>query len=247
MDDEDINKKFWFNKPDESELEQFLQALVGTKIAIWEKSEGTIKAEEFKILEYQPSPRQFKLEYHAGFLDKIKGSDYKDSTNDLMFKGIVAKLNIFGLGKLKYDLKSNTYTYYLKEEIFKSQQRANYRLMSSKLIRIQFKIDKTVFHGLDVSASGISLAVPAHLKAQFNLGDVFRDCKLGLNSNTYDIAECKIVSVSEITENNPDPKFKVALHFEHLNKNIEHKLSLDISMEARGEQIARNMRLKKNS
>jgi hypothetical protein len=244
MDDEDINKKFWFNKPAESELESFLQTMVGTQISIWEKSEGTIKAEEFKILEYKSNPRQFRLEYHAGFLDKIKGSEYKDRDHDLLFKGAVAKLNIFGVGKLLYDLKSNTYTYILKDEIFKSQQRSNYRLQSSKLIRIQFKIDKTVFQGLDVSASGISLAIPANLKQNFKPGDIFRDCKLGLNQNTYEIAECKVVKATDITENIPDPKFIVALHFEHLNKNIEHKLSLDISMEARGEQIARNMKTK---
>ena len=110
---------------------------------------------------------------------------------------------------------------------------------------MQFKIDTTIFDVIDVSASGISLMSSAKFSPVFLKDKILKDCKLGINKNTYDIAQAKVVSSSKASSDSMEEKIKVGLHFDHLTKNVEQRLSLDISMEARGEQIARSLKTKK--
>ncbi|EQC46021.1 PilZ domain-containing protein [Bacteriovorax sp. Seq25_V] len=237
----DANKKYYFTQIDQEEVKSFLSKAVKDKqvAAIWQKGQDKDAVEEFEILGFDEVSMRLDLGFKASLLAKITGSKNKDS--EILLKITFGSLYIFTTSILKFDKEKDYYTAIIDRDIFKSQQRSNYRLMANRFIKIQFKIDNEVFDALDISAGGTSFIVPTEMKERFPKEQIFQGCVLRLAGVNYTIPEAKIAGTwdSEFKDGSGNivAGLKIGISFVDLPKKIEEDLFLSINTEARGEEL----------
>lgn len=237
----DANKKFYFSVVQDDESQSFINKAVSEELVaeIWQKGQDKDQVEEFDILSYDPILKKIKLKLRTGLLGKLTGSRNKDS--QVLIKISFGSIYIFTSTTLEYDRDDDTYFVLINQEIYKSQQRSNYRLSANKFIRIQFKIADIVFEALDVSAGGTSFNILPEHEDKFKKGQVYEDCILRLANINYDIPEVKVVGVWENPHKDEQDNLingkKIGISFVSLPKKTEEALFISINTEARGEEL----------
>ena len=238
----DANKKFYFDvMPDKDVTSFFQRAQEDAKTAeVWRKGQEKEKVEHFKVVSFDKSTRALRLKFQpSGLLGALKTS--ANLKKEVLLKISFDKIYLFTNTTLNYDPETDLYHTMINRDVYKSQQRSNYRLEATKFIRIQFKINETVFEANDVSAGGTSFTVDADEAFKYPKGDIFKDCKIKITKFTYEIPEVKIASVSEFPfrdeYGNELQKAKIGIAFQNLPKNIEEELTITVNAEARGEEI----------
>lgn len=247
---EDANKKFYFDIISQKERASFLNkaAKESYTAQVWKKGDDKEKAELFKVTNFDSTHSELHLELEAkGLLGKFKSSTNIDK--EILIKIAFDNIYLFTNTSLRYDVARDIYKVALPKDIYKSQQRSNYRLDANKFIRIQFKIDSQVFEALDVSAGGTSFNCAPQDQIRFAKGNTFKDCKVKISDYTYDIPEVKVASLQSAPFRdkfgNETEVFKVGIAFSNMPKKTEEDLTITINAEARGEEL-RKMHAAKN-
>lgn len=237
----DDNKKYYFSQILTDEVKSFLTRSVKENLiaSIWQKGQGKDEIEEFIVKSFDPATMLLKLEFTGSMIAKLAGP--KNSNKEILIKITFGPLYIFSNAKLEYNKDADFYYVFFKNDTFKSQQRSNYRLNCNRYIKIQFKIDGSVFDALDISAGGTSFIVPIDMKERFEKNKEFSDCTLRLVNTNYTIPEVKIAGTWEAqykdAQGNILEGIKLGVSFIELPKKTEEDLFLAINTEARGEEI----------
>lgn len=238
----DPNKRHYFQLATHDEFTESVRMQCSLDdaphITIWEKGESEESAELYKGIEYYPNPRILKLKATGKLLTKITGST-KAGKQVLVKIPIEDKINYFAGGRFKFDPNEMVYYLEITQDIYKSQARGSFRLSSSNVIPIQFKIDNQVFDALDISVSGTSFLIDPIDCERFAKGKLFSECVIRFDRKNYHIPLVQIaVQMPMKFESDPTlEKFKIGVAFKDLPKKIEDELYIKISTEARGEEM----------
>jgi len=242
MTNKDPNKKHYFQKVTPEEFSESIQMHCNLEeaqhLTVWEKGENEEEAELYQAVEYFPHPKVIKLLPTGKLLTKITGST-KAGKQVLIKVPIEDKINYFTGGRLKFHPEDLSYSLEIQQDIFKSQQRGNYRLQASSVIQIQFKIDEQVFEGLDISSGGTSFQVGESELERFSKGKLFPDCTLRFDRKNYHIPMAQIAGFWPVNDTSGKPTgfYKIGIAFKGLSRKLEDELYIKISTEARGEEM----------
>lgn len=245
------NQKYYFSVADEDERITFFQKAASESLQaeIWQKGQDKDQVEEFDIASFDPDTKKLSLKFKGGLLSKLTGSKNKDQ--DILLKVSFHSIYIFTSSKLIFNKEADLYEATIDQEIYKSQQRSNYRLNANRFIVIQFKIDNEVFNALDISAGGTSFTIPAEMKDRFNKDEVHEGCVVRLANVNYTIPESRIAGIWDHAfkdeKGNIIEGFKIGVAFIDLPKKTEEDLFLSINTEARGEELRKKSLEKKAS
>lgn len=241
-DKKDPNKKHYFDTTTHDDFTESMRMQCTLKdakpLTIWEKGENEDQAELYIATEYYPNPKIIKLKPTGKLVTKITGS-LKAGKQVLVKIPIEDKINYFTGGHFKFHPEDLTYSLEIQQDIFKSQQRGNFRLNASDVIPIQFKIDDQVFDALDISTGGTSFVIDDVDKDRFAKGKLFLECTLRFDRKNYYIPIAQIAILIPLTgeDQKPNGKFKVGISFKDLARKTEDELYIKISTEARGEEM----------
>jgi c-di-GMP-binding flagellar brake protein YcgR len=242
MSKKDANKKHYFDEVPLKEMQDLMPTLIETKaeVNIWEQGKHE-DVEFYKCTSGDEKDLKLYLENQGGFLSKLTGSSLKDK--DVFIKFTIGKMQYFTTSLLLQDETTKDYILTLDRNSYKSQQRSNYRLMSSSSVTIQFKIDDEVFDGLDISEGGTSIEVPEAESERFAKDKEFSECQLRLNAFKSDMAQCKIAGswISKDSLGQPNGNIKLGIAFINVDKKTEEKLFQEINSEARAEEMRKMM------
>ena len=245
------NQKYYFSTAEEDERKSFFEKAASEEliVEIWQKGQEKDEVEEFDIASFDADNVTLKLKLKTGLLGKLTGSKNKDK--DILLKISFHSIYIFTSSSLKYDKESELYSLVVDKEIYKSQQRSNYRLNANRFVKIQFKIDNEVFSALDISAGGTSFTIPAEMKDRFTKEEIHEGAVVRLANMNYTIPQAKIAGTWEHAfkdeKGNIIEGYKVGVAFVDLPKKIEEDLFLSINTEARGEELRKKTLEKKKS
>ena len=232
---QDPNKKHYFQVASHQEFVESMKMHTTLKnsppLTVWEKGETEDDAEIYEVIEYFADSKIIKLRPMGSLITKITGSS-KAQKQVLVRIPIEDRINYFTGGHLKFHSEDLTYSIEIQQDIYNSQARLNYRLNSSEVILIQFKIDEQTFDSLDVSISGTSFVLGANECERFAKGKVFNDCTLRFDRKNYHIPAAQIMAHIPMS----DGRIKFGVSFKGLHKNTEDELYIKISTEARGEE-----------
>jgi c-di-GMP-binding flagellar brake protein YcgR len=238
----DPKKKHYFQKVDDAEFSESIMMQCNLEeaqhLTVWEKGENEEQAEIYEAVEYFPNPRIIKLKPLGSLVTKITGST-KAGKQVLIKVPIEDKINYFTGGILKFHPEDLTYSLEIQQEIYKSQQRGNFRLQASNVIPIQFKIDEQVFDALDISVGGTSFLIEKSDEARFSKGKLFPDCTLRFDRKNYHIPMAQIAGLWPHKDQNDieTGKLKIGIAFKGVSRKFEDELYIKISTEARGEEM----------
>lgn len=238
----DPNKKHYFQVATDQEFTESIlmhcELENSPPLTIWEKGETEEQAELYLAENYFPNPRILKLKPTGKLVTKITGST-KAGKQVLIKIPIEEKINYFTSGRLKFHPEDLTYSLEIQDVIYKSQARGNYRLNSSEVIPIQFKIDDQVFDALDISVGGTSFPVDAVDLERFAKGKLFQECTLRFDRKNYYIPLAQIAVHIPINDETGKPtgQYKIGISFKDLPRKTEDELYIKISTEARGEEM----------
>ncbi len=242
----DPNKKHYFGTVEEEEIEkvfpQFAQQTM--EIHLWKKGQSEDDIEVFEVFDYQSSPKKLFVRKKGSLLIKLIPTTLLDQS--IFLKIPFEKVNYLSTGILLKDSQTKEYVINLCNEIFRGQQRSNYRLETGPHITVQFKMDDSVFEGLDISASGISVKVPISDRERFKKGRLLEGCILRFNKKNYIIPKAMIAAVWEQKDKDGTvlPELRLGIHFIDVDKEVEETLVQHVNSEARGEEIRKKFFMK---
>ena len=238
----DPNKKHYFQPVPHAEFAESMLmqcSLEGAEpLTIWEMGESEEQAELYIAVDYFPHPKIIKLKPTGKLVTKITGST-KAGKQVLVKVPIEDKIHYFTGGRLKFHSEDLTYSLEIQQDIFKSQARGNYRLNSSDVIPIQFKIDDQVFEALDISTGGTSFIIEEIDKDRFPKGKLFTECTLRFDRKNYYVPMAQIAVQIPMTDpaGKLNGRIKIGIAFKDLPRKTEDELYIKISTEARGEEM----------
>lgn len=243
MAEKDANRKHYFSLVDDEDVVGICEFLAKEKktLLLWLKGDSEKDLEEFEIQSFDPKSRKMTLKSKAGLLKLLTGS--RMVGKEVFIKMSTSRFHVFSTSELTFDEDSKIYTMHIDRDVYKGQQRTNYRLMASSYIKIQFKIDETSYHALDISAGGTSFKVNKELTDLFVKDEIKENCIIALNGRKFTIPKARIAGQWEYEDpNEPEtPMMKVGIAFVDFGKNAEEELFKHINSEARGEEIRKKM------
>lgn len=242
----DANKKHYFSIVEQDEvIEAFSNAAKESLSAyIWSKGQKEDDIEEYELAEFSEN-KKLKMVTTGGFLSKLSKSKLTDK--EIFIKLNYNRFQYFTYGTLKYNTEEKDYFIYITKDVYKSQQRSNYRLAANNFVKIQFKLNETVYDAHDISAGGTSFSIDESDLEKYPEGEIFKDCMLRLNVYKFEIPQAKIAKTWPVkdTEEKPTGIFKVGIAFIDVPKGTEEELFKSINGEARAEEIRKKMKEKK--
>ncbi|WP_372656108.1 PilZ domain-containing protein [Halobacteriovorax sp.] len=242
----DANKKHYFSLVDLDEVFEAFNTASKDKLNsyIWEQGKSESDVEEFQ-LETIDDNRKLILSSTGGFLSKLSKSKLTDK--EVFLKVNYNRFQYFTYGILKYNQEDKNYFIHITKDVYKSQQRSNYRLSANVFVKIQFKINDTVYDAHDISAGGTSFSIDEVDLVKYPEGEIYTNCLLRLNVDKFEIPQAKVAKVWAVkdTEENPTGVYKVGIAFIDVPKGTEEELFKSINGEARAEEIRKKMKEKK--
>ncbi|MEK6623636.1 MAG: PilZ domain-containing protein [Bdellovibrionota bacterium] len=242
----DPNKKHYFTTVLIEEVQQVFAQMAeqNCEIHLWKKGHEEEDIENFEIFSYLPLRKKLLIRKKGSLLIKLIPTTLL--SENIFFKIPFEKFNYLSTGILLKDEETKEYVINLCNEIFKGQQRTNYRLVTGPHITVQFKMDETVFEALDISAGGISTVIPISEKARFTKGRIIDGCILRFNKKNYDIPKALIAAVWEQKDRDGMvlPELRLGVQFLDLAKAVEEALVQHVNSEARGEEIRKKFFMK---
>ncbi len=242
----DANKKHYFSLVDLDEVFEAFNTASSDKLNcyIWEQGKSESEVEEFQ-LETIDDKRKLILNSTGGFLAKLSKS--KLTNKEVFLKVNYNRFQYFTYGILKYNSEDKNYYIHITKDVYKSQQRSNYRLSANVFVKIQFKINDTVYDAHDISAGGTSFSIEEVDLVKYPEDEIFTNCLLRLNVDKFEIPQAKVAKTWPVkdTEDKPTGVYKVGIAFVDVPKETEEELFKSINGEARAEEIRKKMKEKK--
>ncbi len=243
MAEKDANRKHYFSLVDEEDTLGICEFLAREKktLFLWLKGDSEKDVEEFEIQSFDPASKKMTLKSKAGLLKLLTGSRLVGK--DVFIKMSTSRFHVFSTSLLTFDDDSKIYTLHINRDVYKGQQRTNYRLMASPYIKVQFKVDETAYPALDISAGGTSFIVNKDISHLFVKDEIKENNVIALNGRKFNIPKARIAGQWDYEDpNEPEvAKVKVGVAFVDLNKGDEEELFKHINSEARGEEIRKKM------
>lgn len=241
---QDPNKKHYFQVASNEEFAQTMLMHCSQEdsraLIIWEKGEDEDDAEIYEAVDYFANSKIIHLRPTGKLITRMTGST-KAGKQVLVKVPIEDKINYFTGGRLKFHPDDLSYTLEIQQQIYKSQARGSFRLNSSDVIPIAFKIDDQVFDALDISVTGTSFEIGNDKEEveRFLKGKIFQDCTLRFDRKNYHIPIAQIAVQIPLTDEHgkPNNRIKVGVAFKALPRKTEDELYIKISTEARGEEM----------
>lgn len=235
----DHNKKHYFTIIDRDELKSVALDHTEDKglVQLWKQGQSEDTVEDFEAVAFDEKTPAIHLKSTAKLLSFIKMSPLFDQ--EVFLKMTVGKYHYFSYGELGYDKEKKVYILPLEHDIYRGQQRSNYRLMASSYIKIQFKVGETVYQCQDISAGGTSFTIPAEDAGGFKKDDLHEDCALLFCGKRYAIAKARVAGLWDVEDK--EPKKKIGLAFLDLPPQIEEDLYRQVNSEARGEEVRKKL------
>lgn len=239
----DGNDKHYFKKLDKTDRQKILEKL-GSKpieINLWLKSDpGHI--EEFETTGIL-SDNRITMEAIGSLLTKLKKSSLINKT--VLLKFTIGDYRYFSTGNLSSGA-SGAYYLLIGPDVFKHEQRKDFRIEASRTHDIKFKVDDEVFEGIDVSAGGVSFKSKIKHADRFPKDEKFLDCKLKINQFQCEVKAVKVVKTFETsyTDEEDGKKYKyltVCMQFHGISPQEEAALSQYVLNEARGVMLAKKL------
>jgi TATA-box binding protein (TBP) (component of TFIID and TFIIIB) len=244
----DPNKKHYFAEVNPQEYPEIMNKILEDKVEIlaWEQGKSDKDVEKYTAKSYDKDSFTVSLKSTGGLLSKLSTSKLIDK--DIFIKIGSGKFQFFSTTVFKQNSESKNYELVLNRSVFKTLQRENYRLQTGPHIKIQFRIDDDTLHNaLDISAGGTAFIVPEEEATRYEKGTIFKDCKLGLNKDKFNIPTAKVAGSWPVkdTENKPTGELKVGLAFEDITDETEEAMFKSINGEARAEEMRKKLLEKK--
>lgn len=243
----DPNQKHYFETLENQQVPEFLAEIkkFGGELQLWSEGKHQ-KAETFYVEDIDQSGNAPVLKLSkksSGLFGKITGSSLINQS--VLLKMALGKFSYFTQTFLDYDTKDALYEIAIRDKVFKSQQRSNFRLQASEYIKIELKFHQQSFLCHDISASGLSFIDPQN-KLGLTKGSIIENAQVTLNQKAFEIAKILVVASfeGEDRDGNQFEGIKYGLAFNDLSEEVEEKLTIHINSEARGEEVQKQ--LKKN-
>lgn len=235
----DANRKHYFSVVPADELKAV--ALEHCEehglVQLWKQGKSEETVEDFEAIEFNESEPALFLKDTAKLMSFLKMSSLLKQ--EVFLKMTVGKYHYFSYGILGYDKDKKLYKLPLTNDIYRGQQRSNYRLMASSYIKIQFKIDETVYHCEDISAGGTSFIIDLESAKKFEKDDLFENCALLFCGKRYTIPKARVAGLWDVESK--EPKRKIGLAFIDLPSAAEEDLYRQVNSEARGEEVRKKL------
>lgn len=252
MGDKNANKKHYFTTVPKGEVANVMEAYSKDEdkedIVLWLKGKED-DSEDYELSKFDRSEKAFFLRQKGSLLSKLTGSSFIDK--DVLVKFRVDRFQYFTLCHLMFDPEAKEYKIEIKLDLYKSQQRTNFRLMASELVKIQFKMNNVVFNAHDISAGGTSVTLEKGDEEKYSKDQRFEKNELMVNGKKFDINLCIIKGIfpAKDEEGKETGFTKLGIAFESLSKETEEELFKHINSEARAEEvkIKFNLNTKKGS
>lgn len=239
----DANKKHYFSELESKDLVEIIGKSIedNVEIKLWQEGKSETDVETYVAKDIVKENLNITLEPQGGLLSKLFSSKLLGKNVFVKIGG--GKFQFFGTASFSQDSKKE-YKLKFTSNLFKTQQRSNYRLQASHQVRIQFRINENTVHDcLDVSAGGTSFVIPNTLLEYYPKDREFSECRVGVNSFVMDIPGAKIVGQWPYQDrNNEDAEeTKIGIAFTNMGKNDEEELFKAINSEARAEEMRKKL------
>jgi hypothetical protein len=245
-DKKDHNKKHYFTTVPKIEvikvLEEYSKQEEKEDIVLWLKGKEE-NSEDFELSKFSKEEKAFYLRQKGSLLSKLTGSSLIDK--DVLVKFKVDRFHYFTMCHLMFDSKAKEYKIQFGLDIYKSQQRTNFRLMASQLVKIQFKMNNVVFNAHDISAGGTSVTCPEGKEGDYPVEKRFEKNELMVNGKKFDIPLCIIKGTFPDKDalGNETGFLRLGIAFEKLGIDTEEELFKHINSEARAEEVKKKFNL----
>ncbi|MDC1173959.1 PilZ domain-containing protein [Bacteriovoracaceae bacterium] len=245
MATKDANQKHYFTPVDDEEKFSMMERACEDKwkVFLWIQGKSDKDVEEFECISFDTENSRLNLKSSGGLLAKIGTS--KKAGKEVFMKIGEGKSQYFTYSALTYSKEKKEYFVVLNKDMFKTQQRSNYRLMASRFIKLKFKIDDDhILDGLDVSAGGTSFVINDPEENEKYAKDAeFPDCELHFNGKKFAIPKAKIVAQfpEKDKAGNPTGKMCAGIAFMDLSSRTEEDLFIHINGEARAEEMRKKL------
>lgn len=246
------NKKFYFTPIRSNDRIRALKDLTQRKetITLWKKSDEK-NSEQFEIIDLNETTGTFTLQRNDNsLLTRIKTQDLPFAGNDelVLFKSPLKQYQYFSSGRIRYDEGRKVYFLKVDHDMYRAEQRQDFRLEGNEYNTIQFAIEDHIYRAFDASAGGACIGIPLHEKGIFLKDTIFSNCLISINNKRFKISEAKVVKIweSEIpnAEKRMEKGFKVGLRFTGLSEKEKEDFCRHVIAEARKEDQARRDKVK---
>jgi c-di-GMP-binding flagellar brake protein YcgR len=236
---DDDNKKHYFSTLDDEEKQSIISVAINEKIdlLLWEEGLGENSSETFFIKDFELASNKMSVRKEQSIIQKLIKSKLLNKTVYLKF--VVGKMQYFSYAVLKMEADSPAYYLHIKNDLYKGQQRSNYRLKAGRNINIMFKVSGQVFNALDISAGGTCFLIDTDHQEVFKEGKEFKRCELAFNKKKFVIPLTVVASNTELfnADGKSLDKNQIGVQFQKLPKALEEDLFRDVNSEARAEEM----------
>ncbi len=200
-----------FAKLGSDEIHDLLELVVKQQadIYIWQKKgdfQETARAEDFDLTQNSLTIKGFGL------------TKLDDSEVLLNFR--FANRMYFSTADIKFVDDKTILT--LPSNIFKCEQRCNFRLPSNITRQIKITLDGQIFNANDVSVSGIGIIASLEEATQFKINSGYDNTLLQIGDRQFNIPFCKIVHIRDYFT---DKKTRlIGLEFIEVSRPLEVEL-----------------------
>ncbi len=245
------HQKYYFNTIDEGEILACLESAVAQSlpVEIWEMGVGKNEVEKYSAREFDRDSRQlFLTPPGPSPLQTVWVSRYLGK--EVCLKIDADKVQYFTYTKLNGHPASQKYWVSVKGEVYRTQQRFDYRLAADPRFPIQIHIEgRGEYSGIDVSVGGASFCVSGECQQHFAKGTIFKDCRIKLKGTEFCIPKAKVVGLwprGEAPEEGRGPdQIQVGLAFSELPSSLEKSLFQIINDGIRAVQAPRKRHRKR--
>ncbi len=221
------HQKFYFNPIQKTEVVEVCKLAANKKIPIivWSTGTNRNEAEKYSAESFDQSSRQLFLRPpEPSVLETVWTSRYLD--REVFLKMSLDNIQYFSSSILHGHPTTQKYWIFVKNDVYRTQQRFNYRLAATPLfpIRVELK-GRGEYPGIDISVGGVSFSISDKTSQFFTKGTIFEDCKLSLKGDKFHIPKVKVMGLWPWK----DGLVQVGLAFNELSAGLEKALFRSIT------------------
>ncbi len=241
----DDNKKFYFTPLPAEERQEALITIFkkGDPLTLWKKNDDK-KVESFKILALKDQTLTLEKQ-SSTFLEKLTSKEFPFAQKGelVLFKTPLHRFQYFSSGRLWFNENENHYVLIVDHDIYRAEQRQDFRLESNKTNSIQLAIEGQIFRAQDASAGGACVEILPRDAGFFLKGKMLGTSILMINNKRFKIPSAKVMKVWDAQVHQSDNTLiagqKMSLQFQDLSEKEREELCKHIINEARKEDIDR--------
>ena len=194
-------------------------------VTIWSTGDSRDETEKYSAESFDQSSKQlFLTPPEPSVLETVWNSRYLDK--EVFLKVSLDNIQYFTSSILQGRPMAHKYWVCIQSDVYRTQQRFNYRLAATPFFPIQIEIeDLGQYAGIDISVGGVSFCLDAAEVHKFTKGTIHEDCKLSLKRDKFRIPKVKVMGLWPWK----DGQIQVGLAFNELSASLEKALFRSIT------------------